>query len=279
MEEFIRTNEMVLRLTFFAITFIFMAIYEIFSPRRVQSASKTKRWATNISIIFLGTVLAKSLGVILPVGMADLAASNGWGLLNNISLSPVLSIIVGVVILDFIIYLQHVLFHSIPLLWRLHMVHHIDPNLDVSSGNRFHPIEILISIFIKLAVITLVGPSAVTVIIFEIILNGMAQFNHSNVKLPKLVDSILRLFVVTPDVHIVHHSVIRQETNSNYGFNLTIWDRVFGTYKAHPKKGCDKLDVGLEHIRDPRATYLIPSLLMPFVKKRYSKGKEYSING
>jgi sterol desaturase/sphingolipid hydroxylase (fatty acid hydroxylase superfamily) len=197
--------------------------------------------------------------------MALLAQERHWGLLNNVPLPPWLGVVFGVMALDLAIYLQHVLFHAIPTLWRLHMVHHADLDIDVTTGLRFHPIEIVLSMGLKLMAVTLLGASPSAVLVFEVALNATAMFSHSNMRLPVWFDRWLRLFVVTPDMHRVHHSVIIRETNSNYGFNLPWWDRLFGTYKAQPDRSHDGMTIGLAQFRDPARLTLHRLLALPFV--------------
>jgi sterol desaturase/sphingolipid hydroxylase (fatty acid hydroxylase superfamily) len=205
--------------------------------------------------------------VVLPtttVGVALVAEAHGVGLFNMIALPVWASIIVSVMVLDLAIYLQHVLFHAVPALWRLHRMHHADLEVDVTTGLRFHPIEILLSTGIKLAVVTAVGAPAAAVLIFEVLLNATSIFNHSNVRIPADIDRILRWFVVTPDMHRVHHSILRRETNSNFGFNLPWWDRLLGTYRAQPAAGHAAMTIGIEQFRDPRELGLDRMLLQPF---------------
>jgi sterol desaturase/sphingolipid hydroxylase (fatty acid hydroxylase superfamily) len=254
-----------IRLGFFFGIFVLVAILEILRPRRALTASKTSRWFTNLVIIALNPISVRLIFPVLPVGMALLAAERHWGLLNIMALPDWLKVVIAVIILDFSIYLQHVLHHAIPILWRLHMVHHADLDFDVTTGMRFHPIEIVLSMAIKLMTVAALGPPALAVLIFEVALNATSMFNHSNIHIPEKIDRILRLFVVTPDMHRVHHSVIIRETNSNYGFNLPWWDRLLGTYKDQPEEGHDGMTIGLSHFRDPRSLTLPRLLVLPFV--------------
>ncbi|MDX8408310.1 MAG: sterol desaturase family protein, partial [Mariprofundaceae bacterium] len=220
-----------IRIAVFLAILLGMAAWEIFAPGRTRVQSKLKRWLGNISLVALDTLIVRLL---LPAGAAGVAlwcAAHHVGLLYLLQLPEWLTILIAVILLDLAIYVQHVVFHAVPLLWRLHMVHHADRDLDVSSGLRFHPLEILLSMLIKMGLIALLGAPLMAVIIFETILNGMAMFNHANIRLPLGIDRALRLLLVTPDMHRVHHSVIVRETNSNYGFNLSLWDRLFGTYR------------------------------------------------
>ena len=212
------------------------------------------------------TVLLRLLFPAAAVGMAAFAAEQGWGLLNYFQVSLWLAVPLAVVALDFVIWLQHVMVHAVPVLWRLHRVHHADLDYDLTTGARFHPIEIIFSMLIKFATIVVLGPPVVAVILFEVILNGMAMFNHGNVRLPARLDGVLRWLVVTPDMHRVHHSVEDDEANSNFGFNLSCWDRLFGTYRDQPRGGHEGMTIGIRTFRDPRRCARLPGMLaMPFV--------------
>jgi sterol desaturase/sphingolipid hydroxylase (fatty acid hydroxylase superfamily) len=257
-------TESVIRLVFFACIFALIAIWERSSPRRLLTTSKRNRWINNLAITFINPLLVRLLFPIVATNMALAAWQHGWGLLNNIHLPYWLDLVIGIAVLDLVIYLQHVMFHAIPILWRLHMVHHADLDYDLTTGLRFHPIEILLSMVIKLSAVAALGPPAAAVLIFEILLNGMAMFNHGNIKIPLRPDRILRYFVVTPDMHRVHHSVIIRETNSNYGFNLSWWDRLFGTYLAQPAKGHEGMTIGLSQFRQPQELTLPRLLALPF---------------
>ena len=259
-------HEVAIRLISFIFIFILVALWEIRMPRRVLTTSKKWRWFTNLSVVAINPVLVRMVFPVLAVGMARTAQANGWGLLNHFDIPGPLSLVVGIVALDLVIYLQHVMFHAVPILWRLHMVHHADLDYDLTTGLRFHPIEIVLSTVLKIIIIVALGPPAASVLVFEILLNGMAMFNHGNIKLPPSADRLLRLFVVTPDVHRVHHSVIMHETNSNYGFNLSIWDRMFGTYLAQPSKGHQDMTIGLSQFRDPKRLTLPWLLMLPIIK-------------
>jgi sterol desaturase/sphingolipid hydroxylase (fatty acid hydroxylase superfamily) len=226
MNMFILDNELVIRLSFFFGIFAAMAGWELILPRRILTASKTRRWFINISITVLNSFALRLFFPIQAVGVAAIAEKNGWGLLNILQLPQWQAVLISVVLLDLLIYFQHMYFHKIPVLWRLHMLHHVDLDVDVTTGARFHPIEILLSMIIKMTAVLLLGAPAVSVVIFEIDLNGTSVFNHSNVRMNGF-DRILRKIVVTPDMHRVHHSVIPRETFSNFGFNLPWWDRFF----------------------------------------------------
>ena len=258
-------NEVVIRLVFFVGVFGLIVIWEWRSPRRTLTTSKTARWINNLSITFINPLVIHLLFPILAVDMALRAQEGGWGLLNNVDLPLWLKLVIGIVVMDLVIYLQHAMFHAFPILWRLHMMHHADLDYDLTTGLRFHPIEILLSMVIKLSVVSALGPPAAAVLTFEIILNGMAIFNHGNIRIPLKLDRILRYLVVTPDMHRVHHSVIIRETNSNYGFNLPWWDRLFGTYCAQPAKGHDGMTIGLSQFREPKKLTLPWLLVLPFI--------------
>jgi len=267
-------NELVIRLGFFLGVFMIMAIWEILAPCRVLTTSKSRRWINNLLLVVINSVLVRAIFPAAAVGMALITTERQWGLLNNVDLTPWSAVITAVIMLDFIIYLQHVMFHAIPTLWRLHMVHHTDLDIDVTTGNRFHPVEILLSMLIKFAAITVIGPPVAAVVIFEVILNATSMFNHSNVRIPKQIDRILRLFIVTPDMHRVHHSVIKRETNSNYGFSLPWWDRLLGTYRDQPAAGHIAMTIGLDQFRKPEQLNLPHLLILPVT----GKPGDYPIN-
>ena len=259
--------EITIRLSFFFSIFILLALWELLNPRRALGTSKKMRWFNNLVIVLLDTVIVRLLFPLVPVSMALLAQERGWGLFNNLGVPYLLEVTVSVIMLDFVIYLQHVLFHAVPLLWRFHMVHHADLDLDVTSGMRFHPIEIILSMGIKLAAVGLLGLPALAVFIFEILLNGTSMFNHSNIFIPLKLDRLIRLLIVTPDMHRVHHSVILRETDSNYGFTLSWWDRLLGTYRAQPAKGHQGMTIGLSRFLDEKRQTLLWLLALPFLKK------------
>jgi len=258
-------NHTAIRLGFFFGVFTLVALWESWVPRRQRTVPKPPRWTTNLALTFLNPLVVRFLFPLLAVAMAAKAQENGWGLLNNYAMPFWLAAGFGLITLDFIIYLQHVMFHAVPLLWRLHMVHHADLDFDVTTGLRFHPIEIVVSMGIKLAAVVVLGPPVLAVLIFEVVLNATAMFNHSNIRLPVPIDTVLRLFVVTPDMHRVHHSIYPQETNSNFGFSLPWWDRLLGTYRAQPAKGHEAMSIGLHQFRAPLS--LPRLLLLPFVGK------------
>jgi sterol desaturase/sphingolipid hydroxylase (fatty acid hydroxylase superfamily) len=258
-------HEIAIRLISFVLIFILVALWEIRMPRRALTTSKKWRWFNNLSIIAINPVLLRLVFPVIAVGMAQTAQANGWGLLNHLGTPSLIALGVGIVALDLVIYLQHVMFHAVPLLWRLHMVHHADLDIDLTTGLRFHPVEIVLSMFVKMTAIVALGPSVEAVLAFEILLNGMAMFNHGNITIPATLDKWLRWFVVTPDMHRVHHSVIIRETNSNYGFNLSVWDRLFGTYWSQPQKGHTAMVIGLSQFRDEKKLTLPWLLILPVI--------------
>jgi sterol desaturase/sphingolipid hydroxylase (fatty acid hydroxylase superfamily) len=262
--RFVLTHEAPIRLGFFLGIFSVMALWEWLAPRRALTVSKVLRWASNLGIVLVYTLLLRVLFPAASVGMAVFAERVGWGLLNHFDTPYASAVLFAVVVLDLAIYLQHVMFHAVPALWRLHRVHHADLDFDVTTGARFHPIEILLSMVIKFGLIAVLGPPVVAVVIFEVLLNGAAMFNHSNVRIPVTIDAILRLFVVTPDMHRVHHSVLPHEANRNFGFNLPWWDRLFGTYCAQPSAGHEHMKIGIEIFREPKELRLDRMLLQPF---------------
>lgn len=272
MLEALVENEQKIRLLFFVSVFLIMAILEILIPRRRLKTGKKNRWLTNLGVIALASAILRILFALLPVAvplyMVSWASENSWGLFNNLSLFNWVEFFLAIIIFDFAIYLQHRLFHAVPLLWRLHLVHHVDLDLDVTSGNRFHPIEIVLSIFIKVLAVLIIGPSAAALVTFEILLNVFAQFNHSNVKIPDEFESLLRKVIITPDFHRIHHSTRVVETNSNFGFNLSLWDYLFKTYRPKPEKGHEEMTLGLEQHQDPNQLGLIKILILPFKKQR-----------
>ncbi len=263
MTDILLANEPLIRIAFFLGVLFVMAIWEAASPRRRREIPRVIRWTNNIGVVFLDSLLVRLTFPIVAVGLALLAEERGWGLFNVFDVPAWLAILVSVAALDLAIYLQHVMFHAVPALWRLHRMHHADLEIDVTTGLRFHPVEILLSMGIKLAVVAVLGPPAVAVLIFEVLLNATAMFNHSNVKLPGGLDRVLRLFVVTPDMHRVHHSIHPAETNSNFGFNLPWWDRLLGTYTAQPRDGHEGMTIGIEQFRDLRELWLDRMLIQP----------------
>ncbi|MGS2724368.1 sterol desaturase family protein [Porticoccus sp. GXU_MW_L64] len=266
--NFLETHEALIRVSIFAGVFILMASLEALFPRKQRVLPRAGRWFTNWGLVIVDAWVLRVVFPLLAVGVAIFASQQGWGLFNILTLPLWLEITLSVVILDVLIYAQHVLSHKVPLLWRLHKVHHVDRDIDVTTGARFHPLEIVFSMAYKMLCVLLVGPAAVAVILFEVILNGAAMFNHANVRLPKKLDGLLRKVVVTPDMHRVHHSVIVSETDSNYGFFLSVWDRWFGTYVDQPRDGHNGMSIGLSAYQDTRPASLWWSLLLPFKSVR-----------
>ncbi|MFK7765576.1 MAG: sterol desaturase family protein [Roseobacter sp.] len=262
-------HETLIRLAIFLSLFAVLAVLESRAPRRVRNQSRRARWFTNWSVTVLNTLTLRLMAFALPllaVGAAMDAQAQGWGLFNVLDLPMWLELCAVVLILDFAIWFQHLVTHKVPLLWRLHRVHHADRDMDVTTAIRFHPVEIALSMLLKIALIYVLGPAAGAVVLFEILLNGTAMFNHANLALPKWLDHALRRVLVTPDMHRVHHSVHRHEHDSNYGFSLSIWDRIFGTYIAQPSDGHEGMQVGLQW-QDERPSRLGWSLALPFSRK------------
>ena len=264
MESFILENEPAIRLGFFVGVLVLIGLWEVFAPRRALTMSKAIRWGSNLGIVALNTVAVRLVFPVVAVAFAALAAEQGWGVLNIVDLHPVLALVIALVVLDFAIWLQHVMVHAIPLFWRIHRMHHADLDYDLTTGARLHPLEIILSMGLKFLVILMLGPPVLAVILFEVILNALAMFNHGNIRLPLGVDRVLRLLIVTPDMHRVHHSPQDDETNSNFGFNLSIWDRLFGTYKAQPDKGHEAMEIGIDLFKNPRDNTLPQMLIQPF---------------
>ncbi len=266
MSNFILAHEPAVRLSAFLGILIAMAIWEAAAPRRVRVVSRRVRWPSNLGLVALNTMLLRLTIPVAAVGVAALGQQRGWGLLNNVVLPGWGRIVIAILALDLAIYLQHVMFHAVPALWRLHRMHHADLDFDVTTGARFHPIEILLSMGLKLAVVGALGAPPVAVLVFEVVLNATAMFNHGNVGVPERLDRIFRWIVVTPDMHRVHHSVVPRETNSNFGFNLPWWDRLFGTYCAQPAAGHEGMTIGLDRFRDPGQLRLDRMLMQPFAE-------------
>lgn len=269
MNEFIALEPQ-LRLFFFVGTIMAMAFWEWRAPRRPLSLSKPYRWTNNAAVIAIGTLLTRVIVPAGAIGVALVVESRQWGLLQVLNLPLWLSVLVALVVLDFAIWAQHVMFHAVPALWRLHRMHHTDLDFDLTTGLRFHPLEILLSLGIKAMVVVALGAPVVAVLIFEVVLSSMAIFNHSNARLPLLLDRLLRWLIVTPDFHRVHHSWHPHETNSNFGFNLSLWDRLLGTYRAQPEDGHDRMTIGINQFRDARWERIDKLLLIPFVGATHS---------
>jgi sterol desaturase/sphingolipid hydroxylase (fatty acid hydroxylase superfamily) len=242
-----------------------LALAELIVPRRPLSASRPKRWLANLSVVMIDTLTVRLLFVVGAMGAANFGAEHGWGLLNRVTWPAGLEILLSVVLLDLSLYIQHVIFHAVPILWRLHMMHHADLDVDVTTGVRFHPLEVALSMIIKVAVVLVTGASPAAVLIFEVLLNASSMFNHSNLRIPAMIEPLLRSIIVTPDMHRIHHSIHAHETNSNFGFNFPWWDRVFRTYRVEPQDSHVEMVLGVEHVRGTKAVTLTQMLVMPFI--------------
>jgi sterol desaturase/sphingolipid hydroxylase (fatty acid hydroxylase superfamily) len=265
------TLEMVIRLAAFGLFFSLFALWELLAPRRALTVGRGGRWPGNLGILLADILTVRVLVPTAAVGASLYAAGNAIGLIHYLNLRLSVATLIGFLALDLAIYVQHVVFHKVPVLWRLHRMHHADLDIDVTTGLRFHPLEILISLAIKIAVILALGIPVVAVILFEVVLNVTSMFNHSNVSMPAWLDRALRFIVVTPDMHRVHHSILRRETDSNYGFNLPWWDRLFGTYRAQPEAGHTGMTIGIPAFRDPRELRIDRLLTQPFRSDRGSR--------
>lgn len=260
--------EALIRFAAFTAVFFAMAAFELMSPRlrraEMARALKRRRWGANLMMVVVSTGLLRIVFPAGAVGAALWAQSHGWGLFNNVALAPAAAGIAAFIVLDFALWLEHVASHKIPVLWRIHRMHHSDNGFDTTTGLRFHPFEILLSMVWKAVVVVALGAPALAVLVFEIVLNAGSMFNHSNVAIPRGADRVLRLFVVTPDMHRVHHSSLRAETDSNYGFNFPFWDRLFGAYTAQPKLGHQDMEIGLAPYRGAHTAGLLWALALPF---------------
>ena len=257
--------DLLIRLSAFVGIFAVMAGWEMMAPRRQWHTAKAKRWVINLALVGVNTFFTRALFASGALGAAILAMQGEVGLLHQLHWPMWVKVIIAVVVLDMVVYFQHVLLHAVPILWRMHMVHHSDLDFDVTTGVRFHPIEIAFSMSIKVGAVILLGAPPSAVLIFEVLLNATSMFNHSNVRIPKQVDRMLRWIVVTPDMHRIHHSIIPRETNRNFGFNLPWWDRMLGTYVSEPSKGHEHMTVGLEQYRDPTRLTWLGLVALPFV--------------
>ncbi len=265
---FLLENEPNIRLIAFLSIFTFIAVSELIIPKRTLRINKARRWINNLSLIFFNTLVLRLIIPFTAIMVASLCQDKGLGLFNLIQIPLWLSTLCSFLLLDLMIYTQHVIFHLVPLFWQLHKVHHSDLDYDLTMASRFHTLEIVLSLLIRCFFITLLGAPVVAVIIFEIILNGAAMFNHGNIALPKKVDTVLRWFIVTPDMHFVHHSIEKDEYNRNFGFNLPWWDRLFNTYKAEPKLGQQKMEIGLKsYPLDNPVISFGRMLMLPFERK------------
>jgi len=251
-------------MTLFLVILLVLAAWEAVAPRRRRDIARGLRWPNNLGIVALDSLVVRLVFPLVAVGLALMAEERGWGLLNVLAAPDWLAFVVSLLALDLAIYLQHVMLHAVPAFWRLHRMHHADLEFDVTTGLRFHPFEILLSMAIKLAVVAALGPPAIAVLAFEVLLNATSMFNHGNIRLAPAVDRVLRWIVVTPDMHRVHHSIHPVETNSNFGFNLPWWDRLLGTYRAQPVDGHEKMTIGIEQFRSRRDLWLDRMLLQPW---------------
>jgi sterol desaturase/sphingolipid hydroxylase (fatty acid hydroxylase superfamily) len=256
--------EATIRLAAFITVFAAMAAWEWLAPRRAWTLGRRPRWPSNLGVAAINTVLVRVLIPVSAVEVAGLAQARGWGLLNALAIPSAPAVAAAVIALDCAIYVQHVIFHAIPVLWRFHRMHHADLDFDTTTGIRFHPVEIVLSMLLKLGVVAALGPPAVAVLMFEVLLNATSMFNHGNVRIPAEFDRALRWILVTPDMHRVHHSSVVRETNSNFGFNLSWWDRLFGTYRPVPAAGHAGMTIGLVQFRAPEEERLIKMLTQPF---------------
>jgi sterol desaturase/sphingolipid hydroxylase (fatty acid hydroxylase superfamily) len=268
MDGFLGQSDGVIRLAVFLGMFLVMALIELGWPKRALSVSKGRRWVTNLGISATGTVLLRLMAMlavpVAAVAAAFYAQAHQIGILNNVAWLEWIKIVVALLVLDLAIWVQHLASHKVPLFWRLHQVHHADRDIDVTTAVRFHPVEIGLSMLWKIVVVVPLGASPLAVFLFEVILNACAMFNHANIAMPARLDGLLRLLVVTPDMHRVHHSVLRREHNTNYGFNLSLWDRLFHTYTAQPEAGHQGMTIGLPPYQSEAPTKFGWSLLLPF---------------
>jgi sterol desaturase/sphingolipid hydroxylase (fatty acid hydroxylase superfamily) len=265
LEQYVLDHEPGIRLAFFLGVFAVIGLWEVVAPRRALTVSKALRWGSNLGLVVLNTLLLRLVFPLSAAGIAAFGVANGWGLLNHFQVPFWIAVPVAVIAMDLAIWLQHVMVHAVPALWRLHLVHHADLDYDVTTGARLHPIEIALSMLIKFATITVLGPPVLAVVIFEVLLNATAMFNHGNIRLPVALDRVVRWFVVTPDMHRVHHSVEEDETNSNFGFNLPWWDRLFGTYRAQARAGHEAMMIGIHGHTDPQEVARLDGMLvLPF---------------
>ncbi len=262
--------EAYVRSGFFLLVIAGVGLWEFAAPRRRTDVSRKLRWVNNLLVHAVNAAGVRLIFPVLPLGAAVLCAENGWGLLHRIDAPPWFSVVAGIAALDLAIYGQHVLLHKVGLLWRLHRMHHTDRHVDVTTGVRFHPLEIMLSELIKIAVVAGAGTPPISVLVFEVVLNGMSLFNHGNLRLPAAVDGVLRLFIITPDMHRVHHSIVVKEGNNNYGFSVPWWDRLFRTYLAQPAAGHEGMTIGVREFFDVRYARLPEMLATPFLKGNVS---------
>lgn len=273
-EELFFKYEGYIRLGSFLGVFALLALWEISSPRRELLHLRRFRWFSNFGLIVISSFLVRFILPTAAVGFALHAEQDQMGLLNHYDMPDLMQIIIAFVLMDLAIYFQHALFHALPIFWRFHRVHHSDLDCDVTTGLRFHPIEIILSILFKFIVIIAIGAPVLAVVIFEVVLNAASMFSHSNIRIPLVVEPLIRWLIVTPDMHRIHHSINENETNSNFGFFISAWDRLFGTYIDQPKEGHQNMKIGLQHFREPKWQNLRWLIYLPFVEKV----KDYTIN-
>jgi sterol desaturase/sphingolipid hydroxylase (fatty acid hydroxylase superfamily) len=271
--------ELLIRTSGFALVFAAMAGWELAAPRRTLMVGRRPRWANNLGILAVDVLAARILIPTAAAGAALFAAGRGWGLFHLLGLRLSAATVLGFLVLDLVIYVQHVVFHKVPVLWRLHRMHHADLDIDLTTGVRFHPFEILISMLVKIATVIAFGIPVVAVVLFEVVLNATSMFNHGNVKMPAVLDRVLRLLVVTPDMHRIHHSILREETDSNFGFNLPWWDRLFGTYRPAPAAGYEKMAIGLPIFRNRQELRIDRLLSQPFRNDPAQAGEGWGPGG
>ena len=264
MSDFILANEQAIRLLGFVSVLSLMVVWEILATRRHQIIKRRQRWPANLAIVVLGTLAVRLLFPLAAVGASSYASEQGWGLLNLVSMPSWMTVVLAIIALDLVIYFQHRIFHAVPWFWRLHRMHHADLEFDVTTGLRFHPLEIVLSMAIKMAVVVFIGAPVLAVVVFEVLLNATSLFNHGNIRLPQKIDRLVRLILVTPDMHRVHHSAIQRETDSNFGFSVPWWDWLFGTYRAQPEKGHLGMTIGIEDFRTQHDLRLDQMLIQPF---------------
>jgi sterol desaturase/sphingolipid hydroxylase (fatty acid hydroxylase superfamily) len=264
-DDLILAYEPVVRFVAFVAVLAAMALWEVAAPRRPRTLVRSQRWPANLGIVMLNSLIVRLAFPAAAVGAASFAESRGWGVFHLASVPPWAAVAASVVLLDLAIYAQHAAFHAVPALWRLHRMHHADLDIDVTTGVRFHPVEIALSLFIKFAIIAALGAPPLAVFIFEVLLNATSMFNHGNVRLPPALEPALRWLLVTPDMHRVHHSIERDETDSNFGFNLSLWDRLFRTYRAQPRAGHQAMTIGIAEFRNTaECSSLAGMLAIPF---------------
>ncbi len=274
MEALFFEYESMIRLGSFIGFFALLSLWEIMSPRRKLLNLRRFRWFSNLGLIVIASVLVRFIFPAAAVGFAVMAEQQQWGFLYILQLPPALHYLLAFILLDLSLYFQHVMFHALPMFWRFHRVHHSDLDCDITTGVRFHPFEILISMLVKFLTIISIGAPVLVVVVFEIILNAASMFTHSNIRMPALLEKTWRWLMVTPDMHRIHHSILENESNSNFGFFLSVWDRLFGTYLAQPETGHEKMQLGVKHFRQPKWQNLRWLLYLPFV----SKLDDYTIN-